>query len=553
MARYEEKIFKWFPCFIVIAFAFLLLYCPFQLGDRELYWQEGYYAVQAAEMEYLLPMTFAHGVVIKNSYPLFPWIASLLNNELGWSLEFSLRFISVFSLALLTSVVWYAARSAGGVQAAAVAAAMMISSNIVIEKALDGYPDMLMLFFLTVGWLLWFSFGAGQGNWSVAWIFALFFCGLVFYTNGPLAVLYFVIPLILMRRPLTIWPKLRKPGFFIGLAIFLGFLLLWKMPHLIFARTLPFRYMPMEAKHFYAYLEHLIVFPFDVVVRFFPWSLLAWAPFCVALHPLDRTPIFSRFLRTIFFALFFLLWLSPYSEPRDIMLLAPPLAIMTGLNYWLVIRRYGNFMMKILNFFPWMAMGIGLVIFVFYLAPANWWTNLVSLSRGIEFKYVAFNFICGMIGASLAVAAGFTLIVLRRKPPIWFYMLVLIICPVIFFWTIARPYKAQENSKQTLGMELRAALNKEHVPMNEIIYKSAILGLYGECYYMGGKVQKIFSLDELPKDKKVVYLLSPEFPEFPERRWRNLRPTRQQYRKKRLCLWQGVKIDNKRRFRKWSR
>jgi hypothetical protein len=158
-----------------------------------------------------------------------------------------------------------------------------------------------------------------------------------------------------------------------------------------------------------------------------------------------------------------------------------------------------------------------------------------------------------MIGASIAVGAGFTLIVLRRKPPIWVYMLVLIICPVIFFWTIARPYKAQENSKQTLGMELRAALNKEHVPMNEIIYKSAILGLYGECYYMGGKVQKIFSLDELPKDKKVVYLLSPEFPEFPDRRWRNLRPTRQQYRKKRLCLWQGVKIDNKRRFRKWSR
>ncbi|MFA7230977.1 MAG: glycosyltransferase family 39 protein [Victivallaceae bacterium] len=547
MARYEEKTLNWFICATVLSVAFLILYCPYQLGGRELYWQEGYYAAQAIEMEFMPPMPLAHGVA-QNSYPLFPLLASIVYNELGLPIELTLRLISVAAMALVATLVWFAAKKAGGAQAAAVAAAMLISSNIIIEKSMDGYPDMLMLFFLTCGWLTWFTFGAGHGNWNLAWVSSLFFCGLAFYTGGFPAMLYFVLPLVFMRRPLTVWPKLRKPGFFIGLAILAGFVMLWVMPHLIFANTIPFQYVFFEDRSFYGYFEHLIEFPLDVLVRFLPWTFIAWAPFCVAYHPLDKTPIFSRYLRTIILTLFFALWLNPYSEPRDIILLAPALAIMTGINYWLVVRRYGGLMLKVLNILPWVSIISGILIFAFYLVPSDLWTNLAAMSRGLEFKNQTGHFVIGMVGGSIALVSGMLLLFVRRKPPLWIYLLILICGPLLFFWTVSMPYRAQEAQKRTFGTELRKELDRDGASPNEVVYKGEILGLYGECCYMGRKVRKISALEEMSKEKKVVYLISTEFPQLPERNWKNLLPTQTKYRDKRICLWRGEKIDNKERL-----
>ena len=128
MPRYEEKSSVWIVAVLTLIAAFLIIYSPWQLGDRELYWQEGYFASQAMEMDYYMPMTFAHGMVIQDSFPFFPWIAAIIHNECGLSMEMTLRFISIAALAVIAVLVWFAAGSAGGTQAAAVAAAMMISS-----------------------------------------------------------------------------------------------------------------------------------------------------------------------------------------------------------------------------------------------------------------------------------------------------------------------------------------------------------------------------------------------------------------------------------------
>ena len=52
------------------------------------------------------------------------------------------------------------------------------------------------------------------------------------------------------------------------------------------------------------YLKDILVYPFQLAFRFLPWTFLAWPAFCVAYYPLDKNPIFSRFLRTIFLSLF---------------------------------------------------------------------------------------------------------------------------------------------------------------------------------------------------------------------------------------------------------
>ncbi|MDD5698736.1 MAG: hypothetical protein PHH77_08995 [Victivallaceae bacterium] len=547
MALYSETRLNSFWVMLLLTAAFWAIFCPWRLGERELYWDEDYYAVQTLELEYTPPIAFAHGEFTYNSSPLFPLVVSWLRTDLDLPLEFVLRLVSVLGLAGLSCLVWIAARNAGGVQAAAVAAAVMISSNIVIEKTVDGYPDTLALLFLTAGWLIWFSLGVGRGGWNLAWMAGFFFCGLAFYTTGFIAVLYFIFPLIFMRRPLTIWRKLKKPGFIAGLLILAAFVLAWWLPHLVFT-DIGIRPLAFKPGGIWEYLRHLAFFPVDAAVRFLPWVLIAWVPFCVAFMPLDRTPIFSRFLRTLFFGSFFILWLMPDSEARDLLLLVPPVAILTGTNYGFFIRRYGRYFPRFFGYFGWLALLCAAVVTGFYLLPDEWLNPFISVSRGISFRHLLSNRINAGIGAGLMVLIGLILLLARRLP-IWIAVLLLSCGPALFLWSVVVPYKAQARGKQTLGRQLRQALQKERIPADEVIYKSAIKDLYGECYYMGYRVKKIHSLQELPKDKKVVYLISTDYPEEPTREWTDLLPTDTRYRGRPVCLRRGEL--KKRQFRKW--
>lgn len=72
------------------------------------------------------------------------------------------------------------------------------------------------------------------------------------------------------------------------------------------------------------------------------------------------------------------------------------------------------------------------------------------------------------------------------------------------------------------------------------LYKSNILDLYGELYYSGTEVRRILELDELPTTEEVVYLISTEFPQYPDRSWVNLLAPDYSYRGHRLFLWKGT-------------
>ncbi|MDD4180229.1 MAG: glycosyltransferase family 39 protein [Victivallaceae bacterium] len=539
----EEKKFSKAGGILLLVLSFFVLYSPLQLGERELYWQEGFHAAQAQEMSLTLPITVAHGEVINNSFPLYPWLASLSVHYLELPMEFALRGISVLALALIACIVWRATLSAGGIQAALVAAAMVISTNIIIDKGPEGYPQTLMTVFMLVGWILWFNLGFGRGSWDKAWLVALFFGGLAFYTGGFQALLYFALPFVFMRRPLGIWKRLNRSGFWSGLAVLFGFILLWGIPYILLSGKLPFTSFS-PGNQLGRYLEHLLSFPLDMMLRIAPWQVLAWAPFCVALFPLDSTPIYSRFLRTIVISLFFGLWLNPFSEPRDMVILLPALSILCGLNYWIVARRYGDRIIKICSIPAGLLIIPAAIMIVFYFIPAEWGLQQLKLERGYEFRELLQNRIaCGVGATLLVIIAGF-LTINGRLRPLWCWVLMISVSCAIFSWGLIVPYRAQENEKRALGVEIRKALKDESVSDQEIIYKAKILDLYSECYYMGWQAQKISSLQELPEHQKTVYLITTEFPQDPSRRWRNLLPERMKYRSQRLCLYQGILTDN---------
>ena len=536
---YEESSPKWFRSALLLAASFALMYPLWQLGDRELYWSESSFAAMASEIDWEHLTMKAHGELIPLSFPLFPWLAAALQQQLGIGIELALRGISVGALGIITVMIWETGRRAAGLQAGVVAAAMMLSSNIVMEKAIDGYPTLLCAGLLMTAWLTWFWFGAVDGHWNRAWMYSMFFGGLCFYTVGWEGIVYYFVPLIFMRRPLSFWPKLRRAGFYNGVAILVFFILLWGIPRLASGEV--FRLIPLGRGEFEGYWDHFFNFPLDVLVRFLPWTFIAWAPFCVALQPLDRNPIFSRFLRTIVISLFVVLWISPYTEARDIVLLAAPLALLTGMNYWIVVRRYGHRIKALLPYFAGAGLLSGAAIIVFYATPVEWWNHLLHLSRGCAFHDQPKYLLIGVLNGLLVALASLVLLTLPRdRVPVWSAVLLFTAMVGMTFWSLPHPYRSQEAGKRVLGKELHEAVAATRLNP-KVVYKDSRIGfLYGECYYMGYPVKTIKKINELPSDQKDVLLISNEFPLDPSRVWTNLLPERKKYLHDKIYLWHGV-------------
>ena len=550
MAIFEEREPGPLVAVLVPLLAFILIFPLWHLGERDLYWTEGEYAAVAHEMGSFPPVVTAHGELAPDIYPLFPFFVSQLHKATGWSIEFCLRLLSALSLAGLGAVVWESCRRTMGLQAAAVGAAMMISTVLVAEKGIDGYPHMMALLLITSGWLTWFSLGQSRGDWDAAWVSAGLFCGLAFYCNGWESLFYFVAPLLFMRRPLAVWGKLNRPGFYVGLGLVAAFMLLWAIPRWNAGLAGSLRSaLPLDSRISFAdYLGQLFAFPFEVLLRFMPWTLFLWVPFCAAIVPLDRNPLFSRFLKTIFLTTFILLWLLPTTNGRDILLLAPSISILVAIHYWIAVRRHGDVFLAILKVVAVILAVAGLLCVLFYLAPLDSLRGIIpSVGRGFAYKSDPALMARGLVESLFAaLCAGLAFWLCRTNSKVWVAILAIFVSGMTLFWAVANPYKASDTSKSDLGRKLLTALGTAASPSLVVYKDSAISGLFSECEYMNCKVRKINSVSDLPAKAKEVYVIALEVPSVPERTWTNLLPPEEKYKDRRLCLWKGVLKEDRR-------
>ncbi len=539
MPVYEEKPFAKGYAALFFCLVFVALYSIYQLHERELRWDEGYYAAMAAEMNLLKPGTQAQGEMI-SSFPLFPWMVALLY-KVGFGYELGLRLISVLSVAALAIICWEAGRRSLDDEAGLIAAAAVMTFLLVIEKSLDGYPDALGNVFVVSAWLVWFTLGAGQGRWNAAWFFAMLFCGLAFYTTGWHAMFYCALPFIFLRRPLTIWSRLRKPGFLAGLAVLAGFVLFWGIPRWSVGTDIPFRQMPIESTSLSDYFGQLVVFPFEFFLRFLPWSALAWPAFCPAYHPIEKNPVFNRFLRTIFYSLFFMFWITPSVNWREMTILAAPLAILTASNYWLLVRRHGRMITSVLNFCLLPASIASFAILAFYAIPIHWIDDLIPLEKGMSFHET--HKIAGIIQASAAILV-IALIKNRRFPQIWATITLLCLAGALCYWALFAPFQALDQDNRTMAEKIRSKIPADILARTVIYKERDIGGLYAPCLYLNCKVRKLKeSLKEIPASEKVVYLLASNYPTTPERNWENLTQKPLAVRRDaKLYLWKGTLI-----------
>ena len=541
MAIHEEKVISPWLTVLILAAAFIIAYPFWDLGLRELFREEGDYAAIANEIASFPPSTLAHGELMPYTYPLYPLLAKGLS-MLGFTMEFSLRFLSVFSLAILTVVVGIACYSMRGIQAAAAGAGAMFTTILVAEKAVEGYPHMLTVLLIFSGWLLWFYFGQVRGSWNRAWIFAGIFAGLAFYNSGWTALIYFFVPMAFLHRPFTVWTKLNKPGFYTACATILFFIFLWLIPRW----NSGLQTAPFGDGDILGYLWHVIYTPFDILLRFLPWTFFLYAPFCVALMVIDETPLFSKYLRMLSYVLLILLCLNPFSKGRDILFLAPLAATLIGLNYWIVARRHGKNLCRILSFFCIALFLAGVCAILFHTAPKEIILQVVGNTYDLSYQPSGIRFTPAFYEACLIpllALAAYVMAVKRKQ--VW-VILVLFFCGMmLFFWSIINPYRASEHFRTDLGQMFRKAIGESYSPAMTVYKDAAIGGLYAECHYLGTGIRSLNLNDteDISAPELFHITTSSVQPADTTRTWTRILDVI--YKNQNIYLWKGRLNDRK--------
>ena len=420
-------------------------------------------------------------------------------------------------------------------------AAVMFTTLITAEKAVEGYPHTLTVLLIFSGSLLWFYLGQFGGSWNLGWLTTGLFAGLAFYCGGWTALIYFLVPMMFQKRPFTPWRRFDQAGFPAGILILLAFILLWLIPNWA-ADCSSLLYV--EGYTVWDYLVHIFDTVVDIAFRFLPWTFFLYAPFCPALIVLDKNPLFSKYLRTLFVVTGVLLVLDPFSRARDIMYLLPAFSLLAGMNYDIVVRRHGAVMCKVLRWTAVVIFCIAVGLLLFQLAPVSLIDRLPVLKKLYSESFPDLPQTGSMVEvllAALIAAAGY--LATFRQRTVWLITLLLFTAGSLCHSSVVLPRRAAQRTRSEMGAAFRQAIGPSFRPDMTVYKDDAISGLYPECHYLGARVRTILFTGTGDLKEKEVYLLSPNSIQPPDvtRTW--TRTMDVIYKKKNLYMWKGILND----------
>lgn len=497
---------------IFAAVIFLLIYIPWITPACELFRQEGVYAACADEYTPGLYVT-AHGVVQSKIFPLYPMTVSLLQKMFSdLPTETALRIVSITMMAAWAFLASAAVARRRNIRSALVTFCCCTGTLLTMEKGINGGSETMTAFFLLAAQLSLFHFGSRKADWNSAWVWAAVFLVFAFLSGGLTALLFFIFPIFFFRRPLSLRSKFNTPGFWAGTVIIAIFVMLWAVP-----TGLALRDTTQKAWEDFSadYFKNFLTFPFLFPIRMLPWFILGWMPFCVALQDTDSTPVFSRYLRTLFFSSLFLLWFLPLHASVQCVFVIAPLAVMTGLYYEAGIRCYGRSLRKFLVVGEIFLAGLFLVAVAFCMLPEDMLSlfgNVAKMSFRTNSRYLWIMAAVAVLLAGSAAVFHFG----RKKFPVWILVLMISGGITVFYTSVMLPYRMQKQELRQLAGDINNALANEKNA--DVLYKYEIEGLYGGLFYTGRKIRKWQSAEWL-KDQQTVYVISAEIPRDIRRVW----------------------------------
>ena len=541
MAIYEEKQpqVRWIV--LLIAAVFLVSFPLVQIGMNELYSTEGEYAAAAREITGLSTLVTVHGTLPETVFPLYPALVRLLLN-CGLPLEFSLRFMSLLPLALTALLTGLICGRAADRQAGAAAAVIVLTPVLAGSKAPEGYPQMLSALIVYSGWMLWFYLGFVRSHWNAAWLSVGLFGGLAFYSNGLTAVIYFLVPLAFQQRPFTIWSKLRKPGLPAAILLAAVFFFAWLTPIQNWLASNPG--LPREASSFHilTYFKDIAIRPFDAAIRFFPWTLMLWAPFCPALIAIERNPLLIKYHRILFVVLGLLIWFNPMTKARDFFYLLPVVAVPAACNYWILVRRYAGKFFGLFMILSLLALAACAAAAAYMVLPQDVFSKFAF---GIELppeKPAVTVLMTVEVVLSFAAAVAAVLLI-RMRRPVWMTYLFVFASFMLLFWSVINTVRSMDRSKEDFASGILAALSEKDAAPDSgsvpaALYKDpAIMGLYSEGCYIGIPIRTV-SNDRIPANVDPAFVLTTDVPSHYTRTWTRLYDC--EYRHEHLYIYKGV-------------
>ncbi len=497
------------------------------------------------------------------AFPLYPWLVAICSFG-NPPTPFSVRFpavLSIWGLALLSGLL---ARKYKGDLAGFVAAAVVLTCCASLRVGCRGQSETLFAFLLTAAWFVWYQYGPQEQRWQQAWGFALALVFLGVLAVGIKAVFFFYLPLFFARNPPKILRQLQSSTHLIVLGCFWAVVLLWvkgisDQPFLTWnAISLTETLLPNEG-----FFKHLLSFPAKVLLYLLPWSLFAWAPFCLALRQFEPVGSLSGFFRALIISPLLLLWLWPAASPLLLFPALGPMAVLIGIHFAIVATRFRPFF-SIVNriligsamlgacggVLLWLLVLLKKIEIVPSLLSANW-EDFVALSLVLLLALLAYLLFIRLKACQkgeLPVQNGLLWGASAHR------VLVLAIWFPLLFWTIEDKKlagltlagKAPAEALAPLpdpvfGREPIPSLSLQDCPEANNLYLASPYSYLSECFYLGKKITRIDNpaLD-LPagsaisaataeiagtaekSPRPVVYLLTHRYPAVPAWSWEPL-------------------------------
>ena len=302
-----------------------------------------------------------------SGYPLYPWLVKLcsgggLPNTLTMRLP---ALLSLFLLALISGIfAWRLQSSFAGIITANVVLLSIVGQKIGILANVDIVASLL----ISSAWYLLYIYGWSKRQWWIAWPFALSLVLICTFGWGIKAFIVFYLPMFFLWNRLDGFETLQSPQHIVS-AIATFALLIARGYAFPATPLLPWKALafvdPPETLS--EYLLHLFSILPKTAFYLLPWTLLSWAPFCLAMRQFEIHRTACHFLRVIVSSTFVLFWLMPGGSPLHLLPALGPFAVLIGVHSEILLRRHRDFYAWLLRFCAWVCFGLSLSGALFWL------------------------------------------------------------------------------------------------------------------------------------------------------------------------------------------
>jgi 4-amino-4-deoxy-L-arabinose transferase-like glycosyltransferase len=334
----------------VLTLALALPVLLLNLGRMPLLVDEPIRALVALEMHYSghFFQPTLQGLPYYNKPPLFNWLLIALFRLTGRQDEFILRLPTVAALLLYAAAIWRVLRPRLGSKVAfTVALAFATTGRVLFYDSFFGLIDLWHAGLTWLGFMAIWHYGE-RGQWLKLFIVTYLLTAVGFLLKGLPSIVFQGIALLVYFLSVRQWRRLfswqHVGGGLVLLAVLGTYFLIYSRHNSL---DIAFKTLwsqssqrTVAAQPLAESVRYVLLFPFDFIKHFLPWTLLIVCFLRPALRAAVWQQPFLRYNALLFLAILPVYWLSPATIPRYLFMLVPLLlTVLVPLYYQLQVAR----------------------------------------------------------------------------------------------------------------------------------------------------------------------------------------------------------------------